>query len=313
MAPLDPRDDGPHVVGPELSWSESYAFHLYDAASGLGGVTRLDVRPNEGAMEVGLSFFLPDGGFIAARHVAPTNDNPDRLEAGEVTYERVEPLRRWRIAYDGPAHSLDDPLAAARPEAWHESRVERLTVALQFDADHLPAEGLVGFEQAGRFTGTVWVSGDEYRVDAGGGRERRWGSLDWQSPRMWRRIAARFGDDLALGAFRGVVDDRVLEGGWLWRDGRRTRLTRFDLTTECEPGSYRHRALRAALADADGRSLEVSAEVLSLAPLPCARGGHTTVVCEAIARFTCDGCTGYGVAQYGHRLDASGEPVVPVE
>ena len=42
-------------------------------------------------------------------------------------------------------------------------------------------------------------------------------------------------------------------------------------------------------------------------------GGHSTIVNEGLARWTYEGRTGYGIAEYLHQLDADGRPVVPIE
>src|SRR5690606_32621405 len=70
-AAITAADEEPHAPSTDLAWREAYAFDLHDAASGLAGFTRMTVRPNAGMMDAALSFFLPDGGFITARHVKP--------------------------------------------------------------------------------------------------------------------------------------------------------------------------------------------------------------------------------------------------
>ncbi|HZR80164.1 MAG TPA: hypothetical protein VFD92_03625 [Candidatus Binatia bacterium] len=329
MGAIGEREELPHEPGSDLQWSESYAFRLYDPRASFGGSARLDVRPNEGAMEVELHFFLPDGGFVAARHVKPESRNASRLEVGGVELEALEPGRRWRIAYDGPSHSLASARDAGKPDAWRASRIERLTVDLEFEALHPAAPGgeasaLVlaaptsasdspigrdpagAFEQAGRWSGVVWVSGDEHRIAAHGQRERWWGVLDWQAPRLRRRFGAAFGDDCAILISELRSDGAERQGGWIARDGRIVEIRRIAVAAGVDGGPTGPGADAAAplperfwlrLTDADGRDHEIAGEVIDVAPTPRARNGRVSLLSEAVARFEYDGRSGWGFAE----------------
>jgi hypothetical protein len=333
MGTVSASDEQPHAVEGDGQWSESYYFNLYDPKSGLGGFTRIGVRPNEGTMDVGLSFFLPDGGFVHVRHVKPQHTNTSDLEVEGVRYELVKPLERWRLTYDGPSHSLPSARDAGNREAWKKSRLERLIVDLTFDAIHPPA-GAGGdrpappsgaaaaaaggvakghFEQAGRWSGTVWVSGDEYAIHAWGNRDKSWGVRNWQAPRMWRWFSLNFGDDCAMGAVRLLMSDADVQRGWIYRDGRNVSVRGLELRTETEPGSCIQKTLELTLTDAESRRHVIAGELLNVAPLPQSRNGRKTLVCEGLARFRYEGREGYGIAEYLHQIDGDGQPLVPVE
>ena len=333
MGTVSASDELPHTVEGDGQWSESYYFNLYDPAAALGAFTRIGVRPNEGTMDVGLSIFLPDGGFVHVRHKKPQHANTADLEVGGVRYEMVQPLERWRITYDGPSHSIGSARDASRREAWEKSRLERLTVDLTFDALHPPA-GAGGdrtaapseaaesaargvakghFEQAGRWSGSIWVSGDEYSIAGYGNRDKSWGVRNWQAPRMWRWFSLNFGDDCAMGAVRLLMSDSDVHRGWIHRDGRNVSVRHIDLRTETEPGGYLQRRLELTLTDAEGRRHVIQGELLQVAPLAQSRDGRRTVVCEGLARFRYEGREGYGIAEYLHQLDDAGQPIVTVE
>ena len=312
---VTPADEQPHAVGGELDWSEAYAFDFYDEPSGLGGFTRMTVRPNEGAMDVGLSFFLPDGGFITARHVKAQPTNTADLEVEGVRYAVDEPLRRWRVSYDGPAHSLPSARDADQRAAWAKSRLERLIVELDVVAASAPASrgGESAFQQTCVVRGEVWVSGDRYALQAPGSRGRSWGADEEAAPRTRRAFSARFADGSALDVVRTLSEDGDLQRGWILRDGRVGAVGAVSIATTTEPDSYLQKRFDLTLVDADGGRHEVAGEVLHLAPLPSARNDRPSVLCESVARFTWQGRTGHGFASYLHRLDAGGKPLVPIE
>lgn len=305
-------DERPHPPGSELGWREAYWFELHDPASGLAGVARLDVRPNEGTREAALSFFLPDGGFITARHVAPCTAGDERLEVEGVAFVMVEPERRWRITYDGPGHSLGSVKETDQPDAWRKSRFERLIVELDVQALLPPVASPGGFAQPARLTGEVWVSGDRYELQAFGMRGKSWGVAPLAL--LARRVALTFGEDRALLVERTVLDEASDEiHGWVLRDGQVTQLREVELSTENEPGSaVLPSSFRLALRDAAGERHEIAADLVHVAPLPGFRGGRDNLLCLGVARARWDGIEGFGFAEYLHRLDAAGKPLEPV-
>ena len=187
-------DERPHPPGAQVSWVETTWLELYDVGSDLAGVIRLDVRPNQGSSEVSFSFFLPDDGFVVARHVTPhAVGGASVVEIEDARLETVEPLHRWSVRYDGPSHSLASVADAGRREAWQKSRLERLIVELDVVAvcEAVPGDG--SFAQPVRVTGEVWVSGDRYEVSAPGLRGRAW--RDGVLARRASYVALSFDDD----------------------------------------------------------------------------------------------------------------------
>ena len=320
---IGPDDDRRHLPGPELQWSESCSFRLHAPDSGLAGSLRLAMRPNEGMTDVGLHFWLPDGGFVATRHVASPGTDPVVMEVGDARLEVIEPLRRWRIVHDGPAHSLDSAADAGDREAWHHSRIERLIVELEFAAE-TEAVGFSetgpgapspreGFEQAGAWSGLVQVSGEAFAVAGSGFRERSWGIRDWQAPVRVRRFSFVAGRDAAVSA-------TVIEGeggvewhhGWIAREGRIERLRSVIVATETTPDGLLPRSVRLELAGEHGGLHLATGEVLGCAPMRSARNRRETLVCESVLRFEMDGRHGHGTAEHLVQLDARGAPVVPL-
>jgi hypothetical protein len=312
--PVAAADEAPHAPGPGLDWCDVYAFEVHDECCGIGGLTRMTLRPNEGAVDVALSFFLPDGGFITAHHVTalPRNPIPTALDVGGVRYAVEEPLRRWRVTYDGPAHSLASARDADRREAWARSRLERLIVDLAFEAAMPPATrgGEDGFQQVARVHGEVWVSGDRYELRALGGRERSWGVADEATWHVRRRVGARFAENLAFDVASAVSGERELAHGWLLRDSRVLGLRSLRVATTTEPGTRLPKSVRLEATDEDGGRHEIAGDVLHVAPLPTTRSGRASLLCESVVRLDWNGRTGHGFASELRRLDGAGRPVL---
>src|SRR6185295_7667339 len=148
------------------AWSESYYFNGYDPDADCGLFTRIGVRPNEGTLDAGLSVWLPGTDIATVHGVRPQTEMTDsELTAAGVRYERVVPMREWRLTCDAEATLRD--LGRER-----EPRKTRLRMDLHFHSltpavgvDGRPRDGASAaagqstgkghLEQAGRLTG--WV------------------------------------------------------------------------------------------------------------------------------------------------------------
>lgn len=325
MPVLDARHDFAHPVEPDTAWSESYYFNAYDAGTDTGFFTRIGVRPNEGTMDVGLSAWLPGTELAMVRGIRPQPEMTDRdLDVGGVRYERVAPMKTWRITADADAYVQD--LAGERP-----ARMTRLTLDVTFDA-LTPAIGVDGhgrsgasaataasvgkghLEQAGRWHGWIAADGVRHELrDARGNRDKSWGPRRWGGPRMWRWFSINIGDHLHFGGIRIGTEAGDLHRGWVWRDGEAASIRRWDVRTELAGDGVTHRVSHVDVTDARGRVHALRGDLLRVASLPHHVGERRTVVNEGLARWTCDGGTGYGISEYLHQLDAGGRPLVPIE
>ena len=98
MPVLDEQHDFAHPVEGDQAWSESYYFNAYDPVSDSGFFTRIGIRPNEGTMDVALSIWLPGSSLAHVGGVRPQTEMTDTdLEVGGLRYERVVPMKEWRL------------------------------------------------------------------------------------------------------------------------------------------------------------------------------------------------------------------------
>jgi len=326
MPILDAAHDFAHPVEPDTAWSESYYFNAYDPGTDTGLFTRIGIRPNEGTMDVGLSVWLPGTDLAVVRAVRPQTAMVDTgLDVGGVRYERIEPMRQWRISCD--AEAIVEDLSGGRAP-----RSTRLSLDLAFRA-LTPAVGADGqgrtgkgastatrqsvgkghLEQAGRWTG--WIAADGVRhtfTEARGNRDKSWGPRRWGGPRMWRWFSINLGDDFHLGGIRIGTDLGDLHRGWVWRDGAAASIRDWTVKSTLADDGLTHRRSQVRATDAHGRVHVLDGEVLRVAGALHDRGAGGTVLNEGLARWTCDGRTGYGISEYLHQLGADGRPVVPI-
>jgi hypothetical protein len=323
MPVIGDEHDFMHPVEGDQAWSESYYFNCYDPSTDSGFYTRLGVRPNEGTLDAGIAVWLPGGEMTHLGGVREQHEMIDvDLEAGGVRYERLEPMRRWRVTAAGETE-------ARGGDGRGEPRPAHLAIDATFSA-LMPAIGTDGMqreghgpsaatrqsvgkghlEQSGRWTGWIEVDGVRHDlVEGRGNRDKSWGPRRWGGPLMWRWFSINFGDDVHVGGIRIGTEAGDLHRGWVWRDGEHRSIRNWDVRSELDDDGVTHRVTDVRATDSKGEVHELHGEVFRLAP----RASTGTIVNEGLARWTYQGLPGYGIAEYLHQLDADGRPRVPVE
>ena len=322
MPILEPVHDFAHAVEGDAAWSESYYFNGYDPIADCGLFTRIGVRPNEGTLDAGLSVWLPGTDIATVHGVRPQTEMTDsELEAAGVRYERVVPMREWRLTCDAEATLRD-------LDRRRESRKTRLRMDLRFQSltqavDGRPNAGASAaagqstgkghLEQAGRLTGWVEADGRRHEIAAArGNRDKSWGPRRWGGPTFWRWFSINLGDEMHFGGILIGTAAGELHRGWVWRDGAFASIRQWDVRTEVAKDGYTHRVTRVRARDSRDRVYELRGDVLRVAPVVHEAGGRRTVINEGLTRWTCEERQGHGIAEYLHQLDADGRPVVPV-
>lgn len=327
MPLLDDIHDFAHPVEDDKAWSESYYFNAYDPDTDSGFFTRIGVRPNEGQMDVNLSAWLPGNRLAVVLGGREQHEMTDTdLEVGGVRYERLAPMKQWRITADADAMVID--------LADRQITNGRLAVDATFSALMSPvgtdgqgreqsgvaaaAAETVGkghLEQAGHWDGSIGFEGTELAWGPGarGNRDKSWGARKWGGPRLWRWFSINIADDVHFGGIRIGTDAGDLHRGWVWRDGQATSIREWDVRTELDDDGITHRVSHVRATDKRDRVHKLRADVLRVFGLPQQRGDRRTIVNEGLARWTYEDRVGYGIAEYLHQLDDDNRPLFPVE
>lgn len=325
MPILDPVHDGMHPVETDSAWSESYYFNAYDPDSDTGLYTRIGIRPHEGTMDVLLAVWLPGREVAFARESRPQQAMCEApFEVGGVRYACLEAGRHWRVTADrrfsvyprrdGRPHeialALDLELEALMPMIGVDGQGQEGRGA---SAATGQATGKGHFEQAGRWKGWIEAEGKRhvFGTRARGNRDKSWGPRRWGGPTMWRWLSINISDDVHFGGIRIGTAAGDLHRGWVWKDGEHTSISEWRLRTETHSDGVTQKTVHITALDKRGRTHALRADVMRVFP-GGARPGRT-VVNEGLARFTHEGETGYGIAEYLHQFDEQGKPLVPIE
>jgi hypothetical protein len=316
---LDDRHDFAHPVEGDTAWSESYYFNCYCPDTDAGFFTRMGIRPNEGTIDVGLSIWLPGGGLAALRHVREqTVMIDDDLAVGPVRYERLAPMKSWRLVASGESTlgpvSMDVTFDALTPPIGADG--QGTEGASSSSAATRQVVGKGHLEQAGRWSG--WIEGPSGQrsvlgPDARGNRDKSWGPRRWGGPKMWRWFSINIGDDVHFGGIRIGTDAGDLHRGWVWKDGSATSVASWDVRTSLADDGVTHRVTDLTVTDKRGRTHELRADLLRVDPGPAGIRPNATIVNEGLARWSYEGRTGYGISEYLHQLGPDSRPVVPID
>lgn len=174
MTAIGPEHEAPQTRGGGASDAFTLAFG--DGRQRVYGLARLGHVGGDEPSRSGMGLLFDGADPIAVRaEGAVSEDSP----AG-VTFETVEPLRRWRVALEG-AFELD---------------VEALTppAVLEPGDPAAKAGGMQGYDQLCRVRGTA--AGRE--VDCLGQRGHSWGAPDWSKLTLTRTVSAWLDTETAV-------------------------------------------------------------------------------------------------------------------
>lgn len=314
------RDDVP-------GWSETMYFHAWSPDDGVGVFVHTGRWPQDPdlwwAQVIAL---LPDGLLLADRSWGRATD--DRGPAtGNLRVECVEPLRRWRLRYDGAGEITDLAAMAAGPVGSGSARAFAFDLALEAAApvwDMHAALGIDGLAWAAahhtqgfRARGTLRAGADGWTVDGVAHRDHSSGPRD---------VGRLGGLHFCVLVFPG--SGRVVNGLVNWdRDGNVDhRTAAIQEAGRCEVvgalavtgledyATHRPRCIGITVGRTDGTSYDLRAEWLHgysltfVAPNENINGidlrpePDALVITQSTVRVTApDGEVGYGVVERDYR------------
>jgi hypothetical protein len=331
--PLEPSAEFPHRQGTEKEWSESLYFNFTDPRSGIGGYTRIGVLPNQDS-DIGVMMLFAGGKRLMVTSQDGRAVTADGFNVGTLSYERVEPLKSWRLTFAGEMGDLADSRDLTRVDpgsiprrpvevellwqgmapAFNFKNAEPAAVAEMLvsagtklsDLRSVSKVGSEHYEQAGKVTGRITIDGEELEFAGSGHRDHSWGVRDWSAPRAWTWLSCQFAGELAFNLSRVAIESVDMFNGFLCHGGRNYPVRRAELSTEFEDDGRTQRSLRFTFEDTSGKTIEVAGEVLTVIPLDLRARGHNTMVNEGLARYTFEGRSAYGIAEYLHQIGDKG-------
>ncbi len=290
---IDPADDRRHTPGPDSLplWNESYWFPIYDPKSGVGVVTRIGILPNQN--EANLWLFITRDGEVVHNatdlHCQIPQGDIDDLTLKNVSYQCLEPLRKWRLLYRGEDCGFDLTWQAICP-------VYQYPFPPGTSADQAPRH----LEQSGRVSGTVAIGNRRYNLDCFGHRDHSWGGeRDWSKMPTWSYVSCEFSETLSFNTVKiSFAPESHFKVGFFWDGCDVMGVSDLDVDLETDAQGRNQTGLSMWLVNEKGKRYEVTSKVLAVCPVTI---GNTQVN-DAISEFRTGDLTGYGIIEYGYQL-----------
>ena len=300
---------------------ESVYFNMQDQASGLRLVASLGARAGGGGEAV-LALGTADGRVLFGLDRAPAAGGERELRVAftTTTFAPVSLHAKTRVApLEGDAfppgplplllapRSVEVELDLAFRPAGPAVDLSRLLTAREREA--VRPLGDHHIEQAGTFAGRVTIDGRGFEVLGTGSRDHSWGRRDWTAYDHSHLFLARFGDDLVLHALTVVSNGRLVEGGFLWRDGRAERITGILNASDRANGRLRAVELEIRTAFGPPLLLRGAVERTLVVPVQIDRRPsrhllgrpYALLLHENFVRWEALGRVGFGVAELSER------------
>jgi phosphohistidine swiveling domain-containing protein len=317
-----PTDEPFHDLEPHPEARESVYFNLQDPETGLAVVASVGNRPADRG-EALLAIMVPDGRVLFGVDLAQPRHASAGISVGGSTYD-WEPIR---LRYDGRLATHE---SEGFPPSLLPLGLAPRTVAVSLDVLFVPTTPAVDFcdglapdvlarlaslgrhhvEQSGRWIGRLTVDGRTVDIDGTGSRDHSWGRRRWEAADHWRLFTLRLGPDLAVHALSVSVEGRLVEGGFLWRDGKAERVTRVEYAFERAAEGVR--AVELDVATAAGPPLAIKGVVERTVAVPVdlerrrplrlfGKRPYRLVLHENFTRYEALGRVGYGMAEITQR------------
>ena len=249
---------------------ESVYFNVQDPRAGIALVASAGVRRG-GRGESLMALSLRPDEVLFAVDLAEALGLPRRLGIGPLDVD-LDPVR---LVFDGrlaahrgafPPGPIPVLLTPREVPVRIDLRFASTSAAIDFCQglpddvrEALSALGAHHIEQSGTWTGTIEVGGRTLPIAGTGSRDHTWGRRDWSAADWWRLFTMRLGDDVVVHALMVSAHGRVVEGGFLWRDGRAERILRVQFAPRREGDVLR--ALDLELTTEGGEAVRIHGDV----------------------------------------------------
>lgn len=293
---LAPHDERRHEPGPERHWQESWYFNFSDPRSGLYGLVRTGLRPNQGRADA-LLLTVQHGrphwiypGIGCAYAPGRTDDVATGLRVGRLELQELEPFARWRIRLHGDDSADLGFDCVAPPYDYPGGDGARESFGTSMAARH--------FEQVGRVRGSLRVRGRVHEIDGWGQRDKSWGVRDWTTLEGWDWVSAHFGAELAFNLLdvRGAAGSHA--AGFALLEGSVVPVRRHALRWEWGDRAHVPATCALDLELEGGERIEVHARARARFPLH--RGGALLeeIGAEYVARVRGATYSGTGILEH---------------
>lgn len=226
MTSITKDDEFLHEAGDRKDWRESYYFNWVDPESEVSGFSTIGLLPNQQKRELVFVLFYDDKRevYFLEPEGEIVNDIDDGIGDSVLSYDLVDPLKKWFLSYGRGAVSVE--------LSW-EGRFSCYDFG---EGSGTSWEG--HFEQSGKVDGHVSLPGGrELNVDGYGERDKSWGYRNWHID-AWYAFHAQF-KDFSIGLRRDFVNGEYYPSGAISDKDNHVPIEKVELETEYLPDQHK--------------------------------------------------------------------------
>ena len=190
MSTITAADEHAHLRFPcdrAKPWKENWYFNFIDREHDAWGINHISLeRHNQKARFS--AFHIVDGEVLLYANEIPIEDTFAKTTDGNLSVEILEPMKRFRVSFTGPGHSVD---------LIYDARFDVFDYANEHQVGEdgsLPDFAIEHYEQALTVSGTLTKSGATRAISCLGHRDHSWGFRDESLIAGWNWVAVQFPD-----------------------------------------------------------------------------------------------------------------------
>jgi len=288
-------DDLRHIQGLEENYSESKWFSFYDETNDIWVSSRMGLEPNKKKAIRWLVAAVQGNIIINDLNgdLELPDENWNRITAGGLEYGTIKPMSEYEIKFDLESISAHIIWEALTPVFDYKDCYAPMPPSLA--AEH--------YEQSGKVSGTMSVSGRHYTIEGIGHRDHSWGVRHWEGFRSWVAFMGHLGLDYFFHLEQFHEQSTGLSWhGFVCRDGENIPVKQVNMEPAYSGALQFPRQFNVQLEDVKGGTADITGNFRSGAPLTF---GDCRVM-ESFGTFSMGGETAAGVIEYGFTQNFKG-------
>ncbi|MET0986341.1 MAG: hypothetical protein ABW034_13135 [Steroidobacteraceae bacterium] len=284
VTPLDPKDDGRHVLRDEPLCRESLVFTVDVPDEKIAGFVYPRVGSDGKAAGIVTVFGegVPGGSITEVYHDIPVPASMDfgAWNAGGVEVRLTRPLRTAEVKYTSRRLGYEFVFEASHPAYSYDSHTDGCP---RYFADNR-------FEQSGRVRGTLTIDGRLIELDTFGQRDHSWGTRNWGVNYHYKWFHAT-APNAAVHFFKMEYLGRSLVRGYVFKKGHMSQVQSAEVLDFTLDDDMFHKDITARVYDAAGRATSVAGRGFAHTTLPV---DANNVLHETPMTIEIDGESGLG-------------------
>lgn len=289
---MEPKDEFIHDYPKPLEehWKENWYFNFIDRENNAWGINHVSLMRHRQQGRFS-AFHVVDGEVLLYTNVIDIDDNLEELTDGKLKFEFVEPLKKFRLTFDGPRHQI---------ELDYDARFEVFDYAGSKPAKpgRDKALALNHYEQALFVKGTITKEGESRTIECFGHRDHSWGYRNESKVSGWNWVAVQF-PDKTINFSLVRIGKAFMGSGFISTAQGNTRVVRVNV----EDTKFENKSPVSSVFtgyDKEGGTWKLKSEKFSGLALPMKEKGKGVVVYENFSDYTLldTGEKGVGIDEY---------------